>query len=179
MSQPPPKKTKPASSAVQRDLFGNVARTGRSVVPSKPAACTSVTTTSAEKQPNDANSRPIAIASADELLDVDVDPFEVEAARDDAVQKKKRMAFDRTLPLFDMFQFQMDGASISHYQCTVCNPGKWNKFKARTCYEHVGVKADGSSGVLLDAPTKQSAKHKGNVADFRRKQELQKHGVHS
>ena len=185
--QRPTKKAKPGTSLKQRDLFGEVIRTGSSTDQSRLAYGSAVAVASMSAAmvepvlPADVQNVPRTDIVHDELdadeCDPDAGDVDACAAEDGTDDKKKRLAFDRTNPLFEFFELQSEGGQISHNQCTVCGPGTWKKFKARYCYEHTGVRPDGNPPVLIDAPTTKSANHKYKVADYRRKGDLGKQGV--
>ena len=185
--QRPTKKAKPGTSLKQRDLFGEVIRTGSSTDQSRLACGSAVAVASTSAAvvepvpPADVQNVPSTDIVHDELdadeFDPDAADIDACAAGDGTAGKKKRLAFVRTNPLFEFFEFQSEGGQISLYQCTVCDPGTWKKFKARYCYEHTGVRPDGNPSVLIDAPTTNSANQKDKVADYRRKRDLGKQGV--
>ena len=161
--QPPSKKAKPAGLSSQRDLFGNVVRSHGAAFLSRPAACVPA----AGDPPS---------SRIQQSVEVDDERHQLDASIDDS---KKRMRFDQRHPLFEFFQFRMEASKITEYCCTACAPQKWNKFKARVCYEHVGVRADAERAQLVPTePTRAASAHKANVQKLKRKQELDKsHGM--
>ena len=92
---------------------------------------------------------------------------------------KGRVRYDQRHPLFEVFQFRMEGAKITENCCTACALQKWNKFKVCVCFEHVGVRADAERAEFVPTdPTGASPAPRENVQKLKRYQKLDKRGMY-